>query len=553
MILRTILKAFKAHKINKAVALILVVSSLVMLVGCSGGYTTGGGNGGGVVGDNNDKPSDGNGGNTGDDGEQERVFTVSFTLDGETFVPSEPLTVRWTGNSSKGTSGVFTATTDENGFARVTGLDGDYIVTIVDLPEKYTYNPNIHYTSNVNPDKVVEIFEIDFPNSSNKGTNMYQDVISLSATGEYRVTLTDEEPVYFQFEPVNPGTYYVESWVDITNNVVNPIAHRHEGTTAYKNKTPIVFDGGGASGSFTTNFKITMNVDKSGITTGGSVVFCFGILAELNEGDYPVTIDFVLRYEGTYEKPTTSKDFVIPQELPKSEAEEEQWNRLHDSYSSSYIDVTMSGCAFVTNTKNNQNKTLKLLDASKVKYNEEDGYYHIYDEEAYDGGYGPILYAKITEKNIFIPASDDGVYLNFTSVEAASGTAVLTLCNGTKNYKMFIEGAGAMANAEFPSLCTTDCPCRKNGCGGMCSAGCSSCTSHCKHLPDGLTEYQMRGYAGFANSDGLCPVTQELHDFLVAYNNKQFLFKDGSGYAEGIGYTAIEGGQWLFACCYYNE
>lgn len=533
---------------RKLISILLVLSSLVLLVGCSGGYTTGGTPGSSTVDGN--KPSGGSG-DTGDkdDGEQIRTFTVSFTLDGETFVPSEPLTVRWTGNSSKGTSGVYTAETDENGVASVSGLDGDYIVTILNLPEKYTYNPNVHYTSNINPDKIVEIFEIDYPSGNQKGTNMYTDVISLSATGEYRVTLTDDKPVYFQFVPLNPGSYYVESWVDTTNNVINPIAHYHKGSSEFKNKDPVVYDGGGSSGTYTTNFKITMNVDKSGIGVHGSVVFCFGVLAELNEGDYPVTIDFALRYEGTYEKPTVSKDFVIPQELPKSDAEVEAWYALHDSYTSVPIDVTKSNCAFV-----NTGGGMKLFDATKVKYNEDDGYYHLYDETRYEGGYGPILYADISGGLIFIPTPDDsGGYLNFTQVESASGTAVLTLCNGTKNYKMFIEGAYKMASAAFPSLCTTDCPCRASGCGGMCSSSCSSCTKHCKHLPDGLTEYQMRGYAGFVNKDGKCPVTQELHDFLVEYNNKQFLFKDGGGYAEGLGYTAIEGGQWLFACCYYNE
>ncbi|MBQ8371711.1 MAG: hypothetical protein IJX38_02050 [Clostridia bacterium] len=547
---------------KKLISLILVFILIFTLVGCAGGAEEDPGSN--EPGDNtpgtgdtpgtdetpgDDKPgTDTPGTDTpGDDKPEEegRTFTVSFVLDGETFIPPTPLTVVWTGDQSNGTYGTYSAVTDENGVATAKGLDGDYLITIENLPAAYTYNPNGNTTSNGNPNKYIEIYEIDYPLSTNRGTDYYEDVIPLDQTGEYRVVVRSATPTYFQFVPLNSGTYYIESWVSVTDNTVNPIAHYHEGSVAFKNERPIIVNTGGAEGTYTKNFKYSMNVGSSNISANGSVVFCFGIFAELNEGDYPVTIDFVLRYENTYQPPSYDKPFIVPQELPKTSEEFSEWYNTHDSYTTDPIDISSRYCTFVRTLSNGK----RIFDGTKVKYNNEDGFYHLFDETAYPDtdGYGPIIYAKITAPIFLLtgPGYEEGT--PFTQVENSS--PALTLSNGTENYKIFIEGLSAVAEAGF--LCTSDCPCHKNGSGRFCYDGCASCTADCTKIP-AMTSYQAMGYAGLANSDGLCPVTEELKDFLMKYNAKHFLFKDGYGVAELEGYNSYEGDQWLFACCYYG-
>ncbi len=548
---------------KKLISLILVFILIFTLVGCSADAPDDGSDNPGTQGPGTDDPgTDGPGSDDpgtdgpGDDGpggdkpeEEGRTFTVSFVLDGETFIPPSPLTVVWTGDQSNGTFGTYKAQTDENGVATVKGLDGDYTITIEDLPSAYTYNPNGNTTSNGNPNKYIEIYEIDYPISTNRGTNYYEDVIPLSHTGEYRVVVKSSTPTYFQFVPLNSGTYYIESWVSVSDNTVNPIAHYHEGSVAFKNEKPIVVDSGGAEGTYTKNFKYSMNVDASNISATGSVVFCFGIFAELNQGDYPVTIDFILRYENTYQAPTTDREFVLPQELPKTGEEHNIWWETHNKYTTAPIDITSRFCAFVRTLSDGK----RIFDGSKIRYNEEDGYYHLYDELSYasTGGYGPIIYARITSPIFLLAAPGYEEGTPFTAVENSS--PALTLSSGKENYKIFIEGLGPVASAGF--LCTSDCPCHKsdaNASSRFCNIGCAGCTSDCTKIPP-MTSYQASGYAGFANSDGLCPVTEELKDFLMKYNAKHFLFKDGYGVAEVEGYNSYEGDQWLFACCYYDK
>lgn len=63
------------------------------------------------------------------------------------------------------------------------------------------------------------------------------------------------------------------------------------------------------------------------------------------------------------------------------------------------------------------------------------------------------------------------------------------------------------------------------------------------------------GYADYANSDGLCPVTEELKEFLQKFSVSQRYFNDGNGWIEYNSTSPIdaaEADQWLFACAYYE-
>ena len=109
-------------------------------------------------------------------------------------------------------------------------------------------------------------------------------------------------------------------------------------------------------------------------------------------------------------------------------------------------------------------------------------------------------------------------------------------------------------------FCVEDCPCRtasgvKNN-GGACkvSKNCQDCHKECNPCPD--EAYGQIGYANVVNADGLCPVTQELKDFLNKLAASQKYFFDGNGWVElhpTISIQSTDENAWMFACGYYTE
>ena len=132
-----------------------------------------------------------------------------------------------------------------------------------------------------------------------------------------------------------------------------------------------------------------------------------------------------------------------------------------------------------------------FLDADYFKYNEETGYWHLYDNITKT--YGPVLCVKITKPCAYYEES-----LNLIE---SHGNKNLTVSNLTENYKQFIE-------VEYAAIC---------------------------------------------NSDGVCYVTNEMKEFLQKFSVSQRLFFDGNGFVESTGVYAIEEDQWLFACGWYEE
>ena len=71
----------------------------------------------------------------------ENPFTVTLTVDGQVYIPSEeqPISVQWNDGYS-----IHTAPIGSDGVARVGGLDGDYRIRLTAIPEGYAYNPNVY-------------------------------------------------------------------------------------------------------------------------------------------------------------------------------------------------------------------------------------------------------------------------------------------------------------------------------------------------------------------------------------------------------------------------
>ncbi|MBQ8720530.1 MAG: hypothetical protein IJY65_05815 [Clostridia bacterium] len=303
----------------------LIILLVISLFSC-GTYqppandSTGGdteGDSGGNENGGNENEGESSGGGSGED-TSSTDFTVSLVLNGQAFIPKREVTVRWTGENQ-----VVTAKVDENGVATAKGLDGDYNVTLSGLGDAYAYDPNAHTASNLRRNIIIEVFEVIYPMTSASGSNYYGDVIEISEMGVYRVKLTSSKPVYYQFVPLSAGSYVIESWVDTTSNTVNPICDFHQGSVAYKNPTPVVYNDGGYSSTYTKNFSFTPLVDKANLSGQGSVVFCFGVHATLREGtiskDNPVYVDVYVRYVTYWQDPNlTGSTFYLPNDMPKA-------------------------------------------------------------------------------------------------------------------------------------------------------------------------------------------------------------------------------------------
>ena len=520
-----------------------------------------------------EKPDDG------EDDSEGTIFRVYLEYNGQAFTSTDsPITVTWNDGIS-----YVNATVNEYGVASAIGLDGDYDITLKNLPDGYTYNPNIYRATNDTPEVVIDIYKLGKTNGA--GNGLYSRKI-LTTTSMYRATLTsDKQKIYFEFAPKSSGTYTIESWLPITDDKINPKIDVYSSNSAAP-MFQYTLDAGGAEGkNYTKNFKWEVEIADEMISlSGGQVVFIFAIYTTArNDKYYPINVDFAVQYEGGFEINRPISNYVMPEQMYSKMADvvkvmrdmtyeefmasysvsgyekeyEEAYNEIinmssaklndaialnklfnkysfirslasayYKSYLSGYYD-DIKGKTWVNPSTVINGRTVFI--GTNYKYNEATGFYHRYDANeyasdpyGYGAGFGPILYADITT------ALRTGVLDTAFNAIEYKGNRALLVNGGTEYYKLFVEGyAGAqqMSNQTYG--------------GGM----------------DLAEEYiDTFGYADFVNSDGAVPVNKEIHDFLYKYATSQVLFMDGDGWAETgePPYEATENDQWLFACGYYE-
>ena len=212
-----------------------------------------------------DQTEDTDKGNSGDDNsgttERGEPFVATVMLNGKAYTPPEvsddslAVKVRWTdGKSYK------TVTLGKDGKAECYGLDGEYAVTLINLPSNYTYNPNIYTADNDSKSVVIELLPIT--QAYGDGSNEYK-CIPLSGPGVYRANVTKEgQAIFYEFEPTKPGTYCIESIMDVSAGMYNPFIDIYAGSFAYKIREKRI-DSGGVSSGYTTNFKHVVEIDES--------------------------------------------------------------------------------------------------------------------------------------------------------------------------------------------------------------------------------------------------------------------------------------------------
>ncbi len=471
------------------------------------------------------------------DPEDENLFTVHLVYNDKAYKPTVAMEAFWTDGFSYNR-----ASFEEDGVARIGGLDGDYRVTLSNVPEGFAYDPSAYVATNDNKHVTIELFSIK--KTVGKGNDLYSPIL-LNATGVYEATITSiDQIIYYRYDPTQAGTYSFESWVDVTENMVNPKIDIYRGTFAAWYPDKMNVDSGGVESTYTKNFKYEVQVAAEQIGNN----FLFGLKAEVTSS-YPQKIWFALKRDGGFERDKGTSVYVVPAE--DFSGKYEKYGRFENdgTYTLTTPEVYRNGAW--------------QYDGSMFKLNEEDGWYHVYDQET--DTYGEILYAHIVTPCQFYDAASA-----FNAIEYA-GNKVLTLKSLDKestvadNFKLFIEGKDASSMGAFcvrHPLNQQYCPCHAPYAGGFCLVDCPTCHAECNTLPSDVY-YAMTegdgGYADWCNTDGLYPVTPELKDFLYRFSTSQLLFMDGAGWCESEGnlsgkqVDSKEEDQWLFACAYYKK
>ncbi|MDE6557598.1 MAG: hypothetical protein K2K39_00665 [Clostridia bacterium] len=291
-------------------------------------------------------------------------FKVTLICDNAPFTRANysgimSLRVQWTNIETKQ---VHRAYFNEGGVASIDGLDGDYKVTLVDLPDGYTYEPNIYSADNDYKQISIQLFKLTpLPKLSPYGGAIDGEVqgtvkvYDISSIGAYRVTLKSaEDKVFFRYQPGKNGVYQITSMVDVTANEINPWMDIHFGSIAYINPTPAVRqDGGAVENTYTKNFNAEYTVSPD---EAQGAVFIFRLYSTCRNKDaYPLGVDFILDRDGDFKRqdPVTTpvpvtEDFDNTPLTPEG---------------------TFDWCA--------NRSAKKLLDEKTVKLNEDGYYYYI--------------------------------------------------------------------------------------------------------------------------------------------------------------------------------
>lgn len=439
---------------------LIILLSLVLIVFCVGcgsyqppiidgsGSTSGSGGSGGTGsgGDNPNNPPDG----PTPPEEEVIVFTVSLFVansDGKLvrFIPDASMNIKaqW-----EGADGIFIEPFDSLGVARAYGLDGEYRITLSDLPKDYTYNPNGIEADNDLRDINIEL--LPYTTTPDKKTSEY-DCIRLNTEGTYKVKLSKKTDLrHFEYQPQGAGIYTIESIVDITAGKINPRMIKYGGTIGFKWVEETVNDGG-ASGSYTKNFKWQIQLDDSSYVGN---VWTFAISADVATGvDYPVDVYFKLTFVGLvppleivqakgpfYNGPQPTGTFQWSFFDNPNGTDSDGNNRY---YTDSSLGANGNPMRFRLNwTDYNGNgefdEWIDLNGDGKRDENEigleGDGFYHFYDPVIYadNDGWGPLLWTIISGWDCLDHPKGTGGQ----KMDSLQGSRVFT---ATKNYSYFME------------------------------------------------------------------------------------------------------------------
>lgn len=348
----------------------------------------------------------------------EDVFKVSLVWNGNAFTQANyagltAIQAQWTDMETKE---VFRAVFDKDGVAKSPDLDGDYRVTLVNLPDGYTYEPNIYEANNDFKEVTIALYKITpvsrrgpYAGAPFQGEYYYD----LNSIGAYRVMLEKDQKVFFRFSPTTNGKYTVTSMVDVTANEVNPKLDLHFGSSQYITPTPAkTQDDGGSENSYTKNFKMEYTITADEV--GNVMIFRLYSTSRNDSAEsYPLTVDFILDRDGDFTNRYDAAEEIRPTE-DFSRATGEILNPAG----------TFTFCARRPGVEN------RRLDQRAVKLY-DDGYYYYYD--SLTDTRLERVYAQLVKRT---EVSDESFYtgghVRLYYLVGADGVA--------KNYDSFIRG-----------------------------------------------------------------------------------------------------------------
>ena len=465
--------------------------------------------------DNNvNKPGDGNqpgdGDNNGGDNEDnDGVFSATLICKGEVFRPDIEMSAKW----NDGTQ-VHTAAFNSDGVAEISGLDGEYTVTLSEVPDGYTYNANKYNVDNDNRKVEIELYELT--EYYGAGTGKYNSII-LTKLGAYRLTFTEAgQNIFCEYRPEKSGMYAIESVVDVNANEVNPRLDVYVGHGAWKPDRPnYSLNDGGVSSVFTKNFKYEVSV------AGRGPVYSFAIkFDKRSHVELPVDIDFIITRDGDFEVEESTYKVALPQEEFKQTPEYSPFRYEFKKFGTVVGDKT-------------------ILDGTGVYLSPDDGYYHYAHTDKYGNSVDSILYVRLVlaytatgdESDALVDFFNDNVRLRVDG----------------KDYTYFIRGyeCDEYVTDEHTGLKKKKYSAYLDSLGGDAA----------KIPPDvaeRIKELDYKSYVDYVNTDGLYAVTPEMKNFLYLYSESGGFFGDGIGWGDSNGISSSGKDQWLFACGYYD-
>lgn len=427
------------------------------------------------------------------------------------------LQAQWT-EITDGRAEVYRANFDKNGVAKVSGLAGDFNVTLIlteEFKKLYTYDPNP-----ARPERRDELVATRYKKSVS--VPMYRikqlgerasiailgggskNYYVLNETGAYSYTLksrTDSQ--LFAYSPKKSGEYSFLTLMDVTADEVNPLIDMYAGMVGnFLFPVGEAENLGGAEGNYTKNIWLKYLLPEE--MTGGSNCMAFNLYSESEKPDaYPLTIYFIFERDGEYTRPKIETvDVPVTEDFTKTP-------KTPDGVFEFASESPLFG-----NVRRGE-KGNHILNRKKVKYNDPvnggDGYYYFIDPETgdffreTDGSVSAQyrVYAVITKTNPVLRGMAEG-----------GGDASLVYDMLTPSYHWVLSDDGTMKDYYYFIV----------GSGG---------------------------YSGHCNLDGAYPVNAELKQFLQDFAVSQRYFNDGNGHAEGMGVDSDESSQWLFACGIY--
>ena len=389
-----------------------------------------------------------------------------------------------------GEEGVYSAEFNVFGVAKITGLDGDYRVNLASAPAGYTYDPNNHYADNDNPNITIELLKLNIPPA-------------YVGNGSLRKENGDGKKINEAIEFSELGTYRAtldtrESYAYFQYKPVMGGSYVLESWVDIVNNevNPILERYNSNAGG--TNYHMeTSNEGGSASTFTKNFRMEINLTnAESNGNIWKFAIHADVRDATLY---PVIVDFTI------------RYVSDYEDPTEPLITINAEGpfataewwaknptngrsCKFVFEDTNN----IMTIDhpLGKIMLNEEDGFYYFYNVQK---GFVKPVYVVLGRDSPMIQTLEEGDPLGMRGTGFTDDMVLLNLKFGGMDY-----------------------------CGFMAK------------------------YKTYLNSDGLHPVNEELKLFLQRFAIEQWIFKDGDGTAEEMGFQSDDENMWLLACAYYR-